>query len=129
MEKKKYILIGILSVVLFVVILLIVPSLADPDTGLLSNKTVDNISFLDTTLKYEDGISTLKVNVCNHTEEDYSLKTIDINFKDSDENVTTLVGYIGNILKVDECREMTASVDKDITQSIELEYVINNSKD
>ena len=72
----------------------------------------------------EDGVSTLTVNVTNENKEAYSLKYVEIKLTDSSDNVTTLIGYIGEALSSDETRIITASVDKDISDSNNLEYFI-----
>jgi hypothetical protein len=116
----------ILGMLLIVgVIFLIGKSFADPDSGYLRNQVVNGLSFEDASLVYENGITTFTVDVYNESGNTYNLKTISINLTDSDNNITTLVGYIGETLDKDEVKLITASIDKDLSSSVKLEYVIN----
>ena len=62
--------------------------------------------------------NTFKVEVTNDNTEAYNLKYIEINFKDSSDKVSKLIGYIGEVIASGETREITASIDKDITDSV-----------
>lgn len=119
---KKH-LIMIISISVFIIVAFFIgKSVAEPD-DLLRKQSLDGLVFTNAKLDYEEGVSTLTVEVTNDTDGEYTLKTIGINFKDG-ENITTLVGYVGPKLKKGETKTMTASIDKDITDSIDLEYVI-----
>ena len=124
--KQKITVIGLMGLTLLTIVVLKMGStLADPNSNYLKNQEVDGLAFEDANVVYEDGKTTFTVNVYNYGDEEYSLKTININFRDKDGNMNTLIGYIGDKLKVEEGRQLTASIDKDITNSINLEYVIN----
>ena len=124
--KQKVTVIGLIGLALLTIVILKIGStLADPNSNYLKNQEVDGLVFEDANVVYEDGKSTFTVNVYNYGDEEYSLKTININFKDKDGNINTLIGYIGDKLKVEEGRQLTAIIDKDITDSINLEYIIN----
>ena len=116
---------GILCLVLAIAILAFNSSLADTDSTILRNRTVDGLSFENANLVYENGISTFTVDVYNENKDTYNLKYISINFKDNEGVETTLIGYIGSSIESDTGRKITALVDKDITSSVSLEYVIN----
>lgn len=119
---KKH-LVFIISISIFLIVAFFIgKSVAEPDE-LLRKQSIDGLVFTNAKIDYESGVSTLTVDVTNDTDGEYTLKTIGINFKDG-ENITTLVGYIGPTLKKGETKTMTASIDKDITASIDLEYVI-----
>jgi hypothetical protein len=45
--------------------------------------------------------------------------------KDDKDNSDTLIGYIGDSIESNETKIITASIDKDITESKSLEYIIN----
>ena len=127
-ENKKMVigLLGLAVVLIVVAIIMIVGgSLADTDSTILRNRTVDGLSFENANLVYENGISTFTVDVYNENKDTYNLKYISINFKDNEGVETTLIGYIGSSIESDTGRKITALVDKDITSSVSLEYVIN----
>lgn len=107
------------------VVVLIGASFADPNSGYLRNQTVDGLSFENAELVYENGITTLTVEVYNESGDTYSLKNISINLIDGSGKVTTLVGYIGESLDKDEAKLIRASIDQDLSSSVSLEYVVN----
>ena len=123
---KKHIAIILIVLVLISLIFIIRNALSDPNTGYLRNQTVSGLSFEDANITYDNGVTTFTAKVYNESGSNYLLKNISINLKDKDNNVTTLIGYIGDELVQDEGKLMTASIDDDLTDSVNLEYVINN---
>lgn len=124
---KKYELLIILSIILVLIFIIYIigKSTADPNSGYLKNQTVDNLSFENAEIIYGDGISTFQVEVYNESDDIYSLKNISIKFTDKDNNETILIGYIGESLEKDEAKQIEASIDKDLNDSVSLEYIIN----
>ena len=112
-------------VIVFMIVFLIGKTIADPNSGYLRNQTVDSLSFENANLVYENGITTFTVEVYNESGESYSLKNISINLTNDSNDVTTLVGYIGEELETDEGKLITASIDQDLSDSTSLEYVVN----
>ena len=99
---------------------------ANPDDNYLVNQTVDGLSFINASLVSENGISKYTVNVVNDNKDDYSLKTINVIFKDSNGNeITTLLGYIGDSLSPNEEKVLDVSIDQEITGISYIEYTIN----
>ena len=128
MNKKKYlIIIGIVGVLLIGlgIYFFLDKSVATVDSTILKNQIVDGLTFEDADLKYEDGISTFTVNVTNDNKETYSLNYIEIKLTAPDDEVITLIGYIGEEIDKDKTQTIIASIDRDITDSKSLEYVIN----
>ena len=113
-----------LFVVSGVLLILAGRSLGDPNSTILREQEVDGLVFKNATIEYVEGITTFTVEVEN-TLEDMNLRYININFKDENENSTRLVGYIGDSIKSKETKLIVASVDKDITNSIDITYSIN----
>lgn len=124
-EKSKIPVIIIGCFLIVGVALLIGRSLANPNSGYLRNQEVDNLSFEKANLEYENGITTFTVEVSNKSGEDYFLKNISIELTDNEGISTTLVGYIGNNLEKDESKTITASIDEDLSSSVNLKYIIN----
>ena len=126
MNKKKKAMISIISIlVIGIAIYFIGRSVATVDSTILKDQVVDGLSFEDANLVYENGISTLTVNVTNDNKNAYSLKYIEIKLKDDDNNENTLIGYIGDSIDSNDKKIITASIDKDITTATSLEYIIN----
>ena len=95
------------------------------DAEYLSDRQVGDLSFKNATMQYEDGITTLTVEVHNDSENEYNLKNIDINIKDESDNVVVLYGYIGNKIEGNGMKVITASIDKDLSSTKSIDYVIN----
>ena len=122
-KKQATVILG--CTLLMIVVFLIGRSVADPNSGYLRNQSVDGISFENAELVYENGVTTFTVEAYNESGDIYTLKNISINLKDEDGDVTTLVGYIGESLEKDEAKLITASIDQDLSSSVNLEYVVN----
>jgi hypothetical protein len=115
----------VLVMVLGIVIYLVGPSVATKDSTILKDQEVEGLTFTNADLNVDKGISTLSVSVTNTNKEAYSLNYIEIVVKDEKDNSDTLIGYIGETIESNETKVITASIDKDITESKSLEYVIN----
>lgn len=121
--KKPLIIVG--SVLLaFIITFIIKSSLANPNQGYLKNQTIDGLSFENARLDYQDGITTFTAEVYNESESSYNLKTINITLSNDKKEENTLVGYIGEVMDVGESKLITASIDKDLTDSVSLKYEI-----
>ena len=123
-KNTKNLIISAFVLGLGILLILIGNSLASTESTILKNQVVDNLSFENATLEYANNVSTFKVEVTNDNTEAYNLKYIEINFKDSSDKVSKLIGYIGEVIASGETREITASIDKNITDSVSLEYSI-----
>ena len=126
MNKKNIPILSIIFVlVLGVVIYLIGPSVATKDSTILKDQEVEGLTFTNADLNVEKGISTLTISVTNTNKETYSLNYIEIVVTDEKDNSDTLIGYIGESIDSNETKIITASIDKDITESKSLDYIIN----
>ncbi len=125
--NKKYIpiLSIIIVLVLGVVIYFVGTSTATDTSTILRDQEVEGLTFTNANLSVDKGISTLSVSVTNTNKEAYSLNYIEIVVKDDKENSNTLIGYIGDKVEPNDTKIITASIDKDITNSTSLEYIIN----
>lgn len=125
-SQKKKLLGGLGCLFLAIILIGIGVSYSDPNSSYLSDQTVENLEFKNANLVYENGVSKYTVEVTNSLTTNYSLKTIDIIFKDSSGNeIENLVGYIGNTLTPGEMKLLDASVDKELTDIVTIEYVVN----
>ena len=100
-------------------------ALANPDSNYLSNQIVDGLSFENASLTTENGISKYTVEVVNDNSSNYSLKIINVVFKDSEGNETTLLGYIGESLSSNEKKVLDISIDEEMTDVASITYSIN----
>lgn len=126
-KKEKISILGLgICLILVVSVLGIRTSLGSTESGYLSDQTVSGLSFEKASIEAGEGISRYKVEVINDSGSEYSLKNISIVFKDTTGNeITTLLGYIGNNLEVDEVKMIDASIDMEITDIGSIEYIIN----
>lgn len=126
-SKKKAILIScVLLVFGFFLFAIIKKTFATEDAGYLYNQTVENLNFNNASLNYENSISTFSVEVENTLNEIYNLSSIDVVFKDEQNNVIeSLNGYLGDSLESMETKILEVSVDKEISNVNSIEYRIN----
>ena len=125
-SQKIGILGGIVGILLITLTVTLLPSLSSTESSYLADQTVEGLSFENANLEVGNGVSTYTVEVTNDLDKDYSLKNINIIFKDgSGQEIETLLGYIGENLEVGETKLIDASIDKEITDIVKIEYVIN----
>ena len=111
-------------IALVISVLVIGTSLSSPDSTILNDKEIEGLEIKEINLEYNEGVSTYTAKVTNTNSNDYNLKYIEIIFKDENNEETKLIGYIGNTLQKNETKEIKASIDKDVTNSVKLEYSI-----
>ena len=124
-DKKTYYILGIVVLLLLLSLLLLLkPSRANP-TGTFPDQQVGDYSFTNATLTKEGQSSTYRVKVVNMSNTTKELSLIEIHLKDSaNKELEVLYGYIGNSLNSKEIREITASIDIDLSQATTVEYII-----
>ena len=117
---------GIVGILLITLTVTLLPSLSSTESSYLADQTVEGLSFENANLEVENGVSTYTVEVTNDLDKEYTLKNINIIFKDgSGQEIETLLGYIGENLEVEETKVIDASIDKELTDIVKIEYVIN----
>ena len=125
-SQKRRLLGGLGCLFLAIILIGIGASYSDPNSSYLSDQTVDNLEFKNANLVYENGVSKYTAEVTNSLTTNYALKTINIIFKDSTgTEIENLIGYIGNNLTPGEVKLLDASVDRELTDIITIEYKIN----
>lgn len=88
--------------------------------------TVDGLKISNIqTIVDEKGISNYTATVTNTTNSVYKLNQINMIIRDkNEEEVATLMGYIGTNIAPDESRTLTVSTDIDLMNGYEIEYKI-----
>ena len=125
-SQKIGILGGIVGILLITLTVTLLPSLSSTESSYLADQTVEGLSFENANLEVANGVSTYTVEVTNDLDKEYTLKNINIIFKDgSGQEIETLLGYIGENLEVGETKVINASIDKELTDIVKIEYVIN----
>lgn len=128
MSKNKKIILGTLGglVLLLGILGIIKSTFAIDDSEYLNVQIVDDLEFTNAFENYTDNIYTFNVEVTNTKEEEYKLKTIDVVFKDKNNNeIEILNGYIGDSLGSKEKKILSVSVDKEIKDIGSISYIIN----
>ena len=128
MSKNKKIILGTLGglVLLLGILGIIKSTFAIYDSEYLNVQIVDDLEFTNAFENYTDNIYTFNVEVTNTKEEEYKLKTIDVVFKDKNNNeIEILNGYIGDSLGSKEKKILSVSVDKEIKDIGSISYIIN----
>ena len=123
-KNTRRLIIGALVLGLGILLVLIGTSIASTETTILQDKVVEGLSFENASLEYQNNTRTFKVEVTNTNSDPYNLKYIEIIFTDEKDQEEKLIGYIGEEIKNEETREITASIDKDLTKSTKLKYSI-----
>ncbi len=90
------------------------------DMTMLKNQMVDNLAFSETT--FHD--NTLEVVVQNTTSDDYALKLINVSFKNGDDVITTIPGYIGETIAPGGYKKLVVTTDVDLTDAKSVSYEI-----
>lgn len=124
-KNRNKIIIGIVSIIICIVIAIIIKTSFAYQNDYLKSQTVEGLTFENANINYKEGISTFTAEIYNDTEQEYMLRNIEIEIKKKNEEQVVLKGYIGEILDVNEKRELKVSVDEDLTEIVEVKYKIN----
>ena len=123
-KKEKIMFISGIACIMLGLILSIGSSLASPDTTILQNKEIEGLKIEEVSLEYDGEASIYTAKITNTNSSTYNLKYIELVFKNEDESINKLIGYIGKNIDSNETKEIKASIDKDITKAISLDYNI-----
>ena len=101
-------------------------TVVNTNEGVIKDQVVEGLKMTNTSLIYENGISTLITEVSNNTGADYNLNEFNIAVKDASGNViTTLKGYVGGTIPNGETRTINTSSDLDLSKAISIEYSVS----
>lgn len=93
------------------------------NSEVISNQENNGFKFANTSLVYENGISTLVTEVTNEGSEEKYLGTFNIYVKDKDGNIiVTLSGLVDDTLEPGASKTVTASVSINISDAYSIEY-------
>lgn len=134
MKKSTIIIIEVACAVLvfgaLIGIKYLVTNKVDDNVVLLENQVVKNISFTDFKITYEDGKSTVKVNMINYTAENIEIKKLVIKLYASDNTkvseITANLAVDGNATVLGPNQETAVEnvADIDLTDISKVEYII-----
>lgn len=88
----------------------------------MKDQTIDDLSFVNATMDNNK----LAVEVLNNTNNNYSLKTINVSYLNSNgEVITTINGYIGNNIGSYDSKKLVVSTDIDLSDATSIKYTVN----
>ncbi len=135
-KKSKIIMIGLIVILVVIGGYFIVRSVTSNNEDKIQSNTNENVikdqevggfQFTNTSLTYENGKSKLTIRVKNITDQDIVLQSFDIIVKDKNgKEMTTLLGYIGDTIKVGETRVITSEENMNLMEAESINYVIHN---
>lgn len=89
----------------------------------IKDQQFEGLEMKNTSLVIENGVSTLIVEVTNNTGADYYLDKFLITVKDAQGTVlTTLHGYVSEVIPNGETKVINSSTDIDLTNAASIEY-------
>ena len=95
------------------------------EENLIKDQTFEGLTFTNTSLTTTNGVSTLITEVSNSTGSDYTLEEFTITIKNKDgEVITTIPGYVGDVIKNGETRTINSSIDIDLSSASSIEYSV-----
>lgn len=138
-DKKKIIILSIIIVILVIIIALIVKNKnktvdvpmkndygnknVNTNIGVIEDKKLEDVTFTNTSMIEEDGVTTLTTTVTNTSKESKYIDSFKIYVKDSNDKVIVeLLGYVGATLSPNEQRIIRTLVTDDITNAYSIEY-------
>ena len=95
------------------------------EENVIKDQTFEGLTFTNTSLTTTNGVSTLITEVSNSTGSDYTLEEFTITLKIKDgEVITTIPGYVGDVIKNGETRTINSSIDIDLSNASSIEYSV-----
>lgn len=97
--------------------------------GVTEEKNVNGFVFSNTSIVFEDGLSTLSTTVTNNSASDYTNEKFNIIIKDKKgKEIVTIPGYLSKILEKGTSQKIFSSIDIDLSkEAFDLEFKeINN---
>lgn len=91
--------------------------------GVIEDQEQNGLTFTNTSLKVSETGSTLVTVVTNTTENDIEVRIFNIIVKDKKGVVlTTLKGYVGDVIPAGTSKEITSNSDLDLSTATEITY-------
>lgn len=91
---------------------------------IIEEQNINNLTFKNVSLSYQNGISTFIVSVVNNNNEVVSFKEILVKFKNKNgKEIITLNGALGNI-DIGGTIEVNITSDIDLSEAYSLEYIL-----
>ena len=93
--------------------------------GIVEDKTLEEFSFTNTSMIYQNGQTDLEVTVTNNSENTAYLKEFKIYAKDAEGNVlVTMVGFVGDNIPAGESKVISSGASIDLTKAVRIDYEV-----
>lgn len=94
------------------------------NSGVIKDQIFENLSITNVSITIDDkNVSTFSADVTNNSDAENKIDTIEIILKDKDDNnLTTLIGYIGVGLKKGDIIKISAQTSVDLSKATSVEY-------
>lgn len=100
-------------------------TIINTNEDVIKDQEFEGLKMTNTSLVIEAGVSTLVTEVSNNTGADYYLNQFVITVKDADGKViTTLPGYVGDVIHNGEVAVINSSIDIDLSNAASIEYSV-----
>ena len=91
---------------------------------LLTNKEIGDFQLINASMNIIDGTTTFTVTLVNSGKKDLYVEKVLFNFYDSNGQVTTLIGFVSDIIEPNDVKILSASHYTDLGDSVSLKYEI-----
>ena len=129
LTKKNIIIACSLIAVIVLIIVLAVACSKEKQIGpqpVYEEIIVDGLKFDDAIILEENGLYTYNLKIKNTNKKDFKLKYFIFKLYDKDnKEITSLIGYIGDVIKSGKETTVTSNVDIDIRNAKKFEIIIN----
>lgn len=93
--------------------------------GVVEDKKLEEFSFTNTSMIYENYTTTLEVTVTNTSENTAYLKEFNIYAKDAEGNIlVTMKGFVGDNIPAGESKVITSYASIDLTKAARIDYEV-----
>lgn len=93
--------------------------------GIVEDKTLEEFSFTNTSMIYQNGQTDLEVTVTNTSENTAYLKEFKIYAKDAEGNIlVTMVGFVGDNIPAGESKVISSGASIDLTKAARIDYEV-----
>ena len=90
----------------------------------MTNKEIGDFQLINASMNIIDGTTTFTVTLVNSGKKDLYVEKVLFNFYDSNGQVTTLTGFVSDIIEPNDVKILSASHYTDLGDSVSLKYEI-----
>lgn len=92
---------------------------------IIKSQEISGLKFDNTSVVYENGISTVTITITNVTESAMKVNTVNMIFVDSEGLQTSLIALIDDNINPNQSITVSSNTDIDLTKAVSVEYKID----